>query len=98
MRNLYIISDTLMPSVIGFCAFWHGVPLPNQEHLISVQFSDAAKQRELEANPNVQAVGHEFDGTAIPDAVATKLSTWGIKKGHTPKDVRGMARQLHKLM
>lgn len=99
MRNFYIVPDHLIPALIRYCAFWHGIPLPGDEHLISVKFSDDANgQRELEDNPHVQAVGHEFDGSEILGEHADKLACIGVKRGVTAKTVRAAARRHHKLM
>jgi len=99
MRNLYIVPDNLTSALHSFCKHHHFISIGNGFNLCSIEFLDNPNaQLSLEAHPEVQTVGHEFDPSPIEDTHADKLAGHGVKRGHTAKHVRLAAKKFHKLM
>ena len=98
MRHLYIVPKGFHLHSSMYFELWHGTELPSGEVLISGQFTSDYAQREWESMPCVELVGAEYDPSPIDDKHADKLASHGVKRGHTAKHVRKLAKQFHPLM
>lgn len=97
-RSYYICPIDLAQGSAHLFVDSHWIDVGNGMALISARFQKDSGQDAWEEHVTVNPLPSLFDPSSIDPQTLSLLAPIGAKPGHSTKDIRKLARVIHKLM